>query len=136
MEIVIPIIIVLGIIIFFIFASKSGAKKNKERERRMASSTHGKAKILACSPAGLSGTGAGGRYQGYTFTLEVADGFQQAYKTDVIWEVYPMGTPKIQTGMEVDVRIDAEDKMIVYPAIDGIQFSWSGLMMIMAKKIK
>lgn len=136
MEILIPIAVVLGIIIFFMYASKSGAKLLKVREERMARSSRGKAKILGGSPAGISGTGSGGRYQGYTFTLEVSDGFQSPYKTEVIWEVYPMGAPRVQTGMELDVRIDAEDKMIVYPAADGVAFSWNGLMMIMAKKIK
>jgi hypothetical protein len=66
----------------------------------------------------------------------VNDGYQSPYKTEVIWEVYPMGTPKVQTGMEIDVRIDSEDKMIVYPTADGVAFSWNGLMTLMAKKMK
>ncbi len=136
----IEVIIIIGVVViifgFFMFASKSGAKMLKEREDRMARSTRGRAKILSGSPAGISGTGSGGRYQGYNFNLEVSDGYQSPYQADVIWEVYPMGAPKVQTGMELDVRIDAEDQMIVYPVADGIAFSWNGLMMNMAKKIK
>lgn len=136
MEIIIIIAAALGIIIFFIYSSKSGARAVKERERRMALASRGKAKIISSTPAAISGTGPWGTYQGYNFTLEVNDGFQQPYNTDVIWEVYPIGAPKVQTGTELDVRIDAEDKMIVYPAAAGIAFSWNGLMMLMAKKIK
>lgn len=136
MEIAIILGVVALIVGFFMYASKSGAKMLKEREERFSRASRGRAKILSGSPAGISGTGSGGRYQGYKFKLEVSDGYQSPYQADVIWEVYPMGTPKVQTGMELDVRIDAEDKMIVYPVADGVAFSWNGLMMLMAKKIK
>lgn len=136
MEILIPIVVVLAIIFFFIYASKSGAKLMKQREERMSRATRGKAKILGNRPAGISGTGHGGRYQGYKFTLEVSDGYQEPYKTEVIWEVYPMAVPKVQDGMEINVKIDAEDKNIVYPSVEGVGFSWNGLMMLMAKKMK
>ncbi len=135
-EVIIIVGVFAAIVLFFIFTSKSGAKMLKEREERFARSIKGRAKILSGSPAGIGGTGSGGRYQGYNFKLEVSDGYQSPYQADVIWEVYPMGAPKVQTGMEIDVRIDAEDKMIVYPVADGIAFSWNGLMMNMAKKIK
>jgi hypothetical protein len=135
-EVIIAVSVVALIVGFFLYASKSGAKLLKEREERMSRSSRGRAKILSGSPAGISGTGSGGRYQGYNFKLEVNDGYQSPYKTEVIWEVYPMGTPKVQTGMEIDVRIDSEDKMIVYPTADGVAFSWNGLMTLMAKKMK
>ncbi len=135
-EVIIILGVVAAIVLFFIFASKSGAKMQKERDERMARSSRGRAKILSGTPAGISGTGSGGRYQGYNFKLEVSDGYQSPYQADVIWEVYPMGAPRVQTGMELDVKIDAEDKTIVYPVADGVAFSWNGLMMNMAKKIK
>ena len=136
MEIIIAIAAVALIIGFFMYASKSGAKMLKEREERFSRSTRGRAKILSNSPAGIAGTGSGGRYQGYKFILEVSDGYQAPYQAEVIWEVYTMGAPKVQTGMELDVRIDSEDKMIVYPVADGVAFSWNGLMTLMAKKMK
>lgn len=135
MEIIIIIAVVLGIVIFFVYASKSGAKLVKRREERMARATRGRAKILSSTPAGIGGTGPGGTYQGYNFKLEVSDAYQSPYQAEVIWEVSPMGAPKVQTGMELDVKIDAEDKSIVYPVADGVAFSWNGLMMLMAKKM-
>jgi hypothetical protein len=39
-----------------------------------------------------------------------------------------MGTPKVQEGKEVDVKIDAVDPNIVYPNISGVQYSWTGMM--------
>jgi len=79
-------------------------------------------------------TGAGGEYQALEFTLQVSNQYQAAYTAKSSWEVYPMGAPKVQQGMEIDVKIDAEDNSIIYPIADGISFSWRGLMMLMAKK--
>lgn len=137
MEVVIAIVVVfIGIVIFLVINSKSRTKALKEREERLARASRGRAKIISSTPAGLSGTGSHGNYQGYNFTLEVSDGFQSPYNTEVIWEVYPMGTPKVQKGMELDVKIDSVDKTIIYPDTEGIAFSWNGLMMQMAKKMK
>jgi hypothetical protein len=128
-EVIIIISVFAAIIIFFMFASKSGAKLIKEREEKLSRAGKGKAKILGSIPMGLRGTGSGGQYQAYKFTLEAGNGFQIPYKTEVVWEVYPMGAPKVQDGMEVDVKIDADDPNIVYPVISNIEYSWTGAMM-------
>jgi hypothetical protein len=47
-----------------------------------------------------------------------------------------MGAPKVQQGMEISVKIDAEDNDIIYPIADGVSFSWNGLMTIMAQKMQ
>lgn len=136
MEVVIAIVVVfIGIVIFFVINSKSRNKALKEREERLARASRGRAKIISSSPAGLSGTGLGGNYQAFKLSIEVSDGFQAPYRTEVIWEVYPMGTSKVQNGMELDVKIDRQDKTIVYPDADGLAISWNGLMIQMAKKI-
>ena len=136
----IEVLIILGvaaaIVIFFMYASKSGAKMLAEREARLAKAEKGKAKIIGFHPVGLSGTGNGGRYQAYEFTLEVSNAYKEAYRAKTIWEVYPMAVPKVQEGMEVNVKIDTEDENIIFPLTEGVQFSWNGLMMIMAKKMQ
>ncbi len=129
MEIAIIIGVVVLIVIFFMYTSKSGAKLLAEREAKIAASGKGRAKIIGSGPVGISGTGNGGRYQAYKFTLEVNDGYQSPYRTAVIWEVYTMGAPKVQEGMEIKVRIDAADKNIVYPSVEGVSYSWMGMMM-------
>ena len=136
----IEVLIILGvvavIVIFFIFTSKSGAKMLAEREARFAKAEKAKAKIIGCHPVGMSGTGNGGRYQAYEFTLEVWSEYKAAYRAKTVWEVYPMGAPKVQEGMELNVKIDSEDNNIVFPIADGVAFSWNGLMMIMAKNMQ
>jgi hypothetical protein len=133
-EVIIIVGVFAAIILFFMYASKSGAKLLKVREERMARAERGRAKIIGFGAAGISGTGSGGRYQGYKFTLEVSSEYKAPYRATVIWEVYPMGAPKVQEGMDVEVKIDTEDPEIIYPNVNGVQFSWNGAMMIMSKK--
>lgn len=129
MEILIPIAVVVVIVIFFIYASKGGAKLIAEREARIAKAEKGKAIVIGSHTAGIRGTGNGGHYQGYEFTLEVSNAYKEPYRAKCVWEVYPMGAPKVQQGMEVNVKIDAEDDQILYPMDDGLAFSWNFQMM-------
>ncbi len=134
MEILIPIIVVAVIVVFFIYASKGGAKLLAEREAKLAKAEKGKAVIIGSHAAGIRGTGNGGHYQGYEFTLDVSNAYKAPYRAKCVWEVYPMGAPKVQNGMEVNVKIDAEDDQLVYPMEDGLAFSWNFQMMNRKKK--
>jgi hypothetical protein len=133
-ELIIIFSVVAAIVLFFLFTSKSGAKMMKGREEKLARAEKAAAKILGSSPVGLSGTGHGGHYQAYKFTLEVSNQYKSAYKAESVWEVYPMGAPKVQPGMEINVKIDADDNNIIYPLADGISFSWNSLMIFGRKK--
>jgi hypothetical protein len=128
MDIIIPIAVVLAIISFFVYASKSGAKLVKERLERINRAEKGKAKILAISTGGVRGTGTHGRYQSYSFSLEVWNEYKSPYKAETVWEVYDMGVPKVQEGMEVNVKIDAEDVSVIYPSVQFVEYSWLGSM--------
>ena len=129
MQVLIPIAVLLAIVIFFMWASNSGGKLMKEREEKLKRAEKGRAKILGFGTVGLRETGDGGHYQAYNFTLEVSSEYKSSYKTETVWEVFPMGVPKVQEGMEVDVKIDADDPMIVYPSINGVSFPWLGAQM-------
>lgn len=134
MEILIPVAVVLVIIAFFMYASKSGAKLLKEREERIAKAEKAKAIVIGSHTAGIRGTGSGGHYQGYEMTLEVSNSFKAPYRAKCVWEVYPMGAPKVQNGMEVNVKIDAEDDQVIYPMEQGLALSWNYMMMHKKKK--
>jgi hypothetical protein len=136
MEVIIILAVAAAIVLFFIFTSKSGAKMLAEREAKIARAGKAKAKVIGSHAVGISGTGTGGRYQGYEFTLEISDGYKEPYRAKCVWEVYPMGAPKVQEGMEVNVRIDAEDSEAIYPVADGLAFAWNWLMMHKKKNKK
>ncbi len=134
MEVIIIVGVVLAAIGFFMYASKSGAKMLAEREARMNKAEKAKAKIIGSHAVGLRGTGSGGHYQAYEFTLEVFNQYKAAYRAKCAWEVYPMGAPKAQEGMEINVKIDTEDDQMIYPMDNGLAFSWNWLMMHKKKK--
>jgi hypothetical protein len=121
------IAVVLVVVAFIIYASRSGGTMLKDQEERMAKAEPGKAKILGFSMLGLRGTGRSGEYQTYKFTLEVSSSFKAPYKTISAWEVYPMGAPSVQVGMEVDVKIDVDDPNMIYPMVQDVDFSYLGL---------
>ncbi len=118
------------------YASKSGAKLLAEREVKINKAEKAKAIIVGSHQVGLRGTGTGGHYQGYEFTLEVSNSFKTPYRAKSVWEVYPMGAPKVQDGMEVHVKIDAEDDQAIYPMDQGLAYSWNFQMMNSNKKKK
>jgi len=128
MEIIIPVAVVLAIIIFFVYASKSGAKLMKERHEKINRAERANAKIISCTTGGVRGTGDHGRYQSYNFSLEVWNEYKSPYKAETVWEVYEMGVPKVQEGMEVNVKIDADDPSVIYPNIQFVEYSWLGAM--------
>ena len=129
MEVLIPIAVVLAIIIFFVYASKSGAKLIKERQEKINRAEDAKAKIIGCSTGSVGGSGTHGRYQSYRFNLEVWNTYKAPYKAETVWDVYNMGEPKVQEGMEVNVKIDADDPSVIYPNIQFIEHSWLGTML-------
>jgi hypothetical protein len=133
-EVLIIVGVFAAIIGFFMYASKSGAKMLAEREARIAKAEKAKAKIIGSHAAGIRGTGSGGQYQGYEFTLEVSNSYKEPYRAKCVWEVYPMGAPKVQQGMEVNVKIDTEDDQIIYPMEQGLALSWNYLVMNKKKK--
>ena len=133
-EVLIIVGVFAAIIVFFMYASKSGAKMLAEREARIARAEKGKAIVIGSHAAGIRGTGNGGHYQGYEMTLEVSNAYKEPYRAKCVWEVYPMGAPKVQNGMEVNVKIDAEDDQIIYPMDNGLALSWNWQMMNRKKK--
>lgn len=128
-EVLIIVGVFAAIIGFFMYTSKSGAKMLAERDARIAKAEKAKAIVIGSHAAGIRGTGNGGHYQGYEFTLQVSNSYKEAYRAKCVWEVYPMGAPKVQQGMEVNVKIDAEDEQIIYPMDQGLAFSWNFQMM-------
>lgn len=133
---IVIIIIILAIIValYFMLTSKSREKMLFKRQEALARAKKGKAKILEFTLLPLSGTGNHGYYKAYTFTLEVSNGYDTPYKTESVWEVYPIGTPNAQQGLEIDVKIDADDPNTIYPLATGVEYSWNAAMMYGKKK--
>jgi len=127
------IIIITGIVgiitgIYFL-GTKGGEKLMAERNAKLAKAESGIAKIISTAPAGLSSTWRGHEYQVYELNMEVSNTYTAAYNAKSVWEVYPMGGPKIHPGMVINVKIDTDDNQVIYPMADGLKFSWNYQMM-------
>lgn len=133
-EVLIIVGVFAAIILFFMFASKSGAKMLAEREAKIAKAEKGKAAVIGMHTVGLRGTGSWGHYQAYGMTLEVSTAYKEPYRAECVWEIYSIGAPKVQNGMVVNVKIDPEDDQLVYPMDQGLAFSWNWQMMHKKKK--
>jgi hypothetical protein len=134
MEFVILAVVVLGVAGILVWLTKSGGKLINERNKKLKKAEAGKAKVLAFKSVGFRGTGEQGEFQAYTFSLEVSSAYKAPYNTDTVWNVYPMGAPKVQVGAEVNVKIDADDPDIVYPDVDAVEYSWSAAIMLRAHR--
>ena len=134
MEIAIILSVAATIILFFIYVSKSGEKMIALRQERISRAQNGKAKILSFSSFGTGGNGQQGRFQVYSFRIVVSNGYSSPYETTAAWAVYNMGSPNVQKDMTVDVKIDADDPMTVYPLVPGVEYSWTGSMILKKRK--
>jgi len=125
MEWIIGLAVFAAVILLIVYLTKSGGKLIAERQERISRSEKGKAKILGFSTIGFAGTANAGGFQAYKFTLEVSSAYKAPYNAETVWNVFPMGIPKVQVGNEVDVKIDVDDPSIIYPDIQAVEYSWS-----------
>jgi hypothetical protein len=117
---VIIIIISLGIpaaVILFIFLF---IKRNFARNKKFADEL--KLKIAAAKPANAKVLSAsqgvvGGDIKRLIFLkLEINDGFSSPYEAEAAWFVDTLHFDKIKKGSELPVKVNSENKYVIYPA--------------------
>jgi hypothetical protein len=60
--------------------------------------------------------------------MRVAPPNSDAYEATTVWKVQQTAIPRVQADQSLTVRIDADDKTIIYPADGWAEFSkvyWS-----------
>ncbi len=106
-------ILIIAIIFLFLKQSLSRRKKWAEENRRKQDAEFpAKAKIISVSQ-GIQG---GDIKKMIFFTFEINDGFISPYTASAGWFVDTLHLSKIQVGMELDVKVDKDDKQKIYPA--------------------
>lgn len=125
MEYILTILVVIVIIVFFFYASKKGEKMLKDQKNKIDAANKAKATILGISQGSMRGSGDHGLYQVYVFKLNVTPEYGKSYKAQTEWKVYPMSIPNLQPGMEVHVKIDANDESVIYPSMQWVEYSFS-----------
>ncbi len=127
METLIIVLVAFALLaLFVIWTEKRSTKSTKDHEMKINRAESGKAKVLDYSYTNFRGRGQRGHFQAYKFNLEVSTAFKAPYKAEAVWNVYDMGAPNVQEGKEVDVKIDADNPAVIYPVLQGVEYSWDG----------
>lgn len=123
-SVLVGVAVIGGIVLFFMYAARSGEKILAERAEKLKRAKRAQAKILSYSEGNTRGTGSYGRYQGVYFRLEVTLPDRKVYEAKTYWEVYQMAVPQLQVGNIVNVKIDADDPQIIYPNMTSVEYGW------------
>jgi hypothetical protein len=111
-NIAIPVIIILFV---FLFIKRYFAKNKKfadELKQKIAAAKPATAKVISASQGIV-----GGSIKRLIFLkLEINDGFGQNYEADAAWFVDTLHFDKIREGSSFPVKVDSQNKNIIYPA--------------------
>lgn len=107
----IPVIVVL-IILFFMNRGFSKQKKYADILNEKINQAKPATAEIISTRQGLTG---GDINRIIHLKLNVRDGFGVPYKTDVTWFVNTLHFDKIKEGNFIKVKVDSENKMIIYP---------------------
>ena len=100
----------------FVYIFYSSGKLEKKLIKRIAQATPVKAKIIKIDNATLDKPFSG--YTDVRLTLETQLTNNKPYQVSACWSVKHISIPNIQPGMFVDIKIDQENKELVYPNVD------------------
>lgn len=108
----IPVIVIVGILYFVKRSFGRNKKFADELKIKIANAKPASAKVISASH-GL----AGGDIKRLIFLkLVISDGFSQPYEADAAWFVDTLHFDKIKEGSIFPVKVNSENKNIIYPA--------------------
>jgi hypothetical protein len=108
----IPLIVIGGILYFVKRSFGRNKKFADDLKIKIANAKPALAKVISASQ-GL----AGGDIKKLIFlVLEINDGFSQPYQAEAAWFVDTLHFDNIKEGNAISVKINSEDKNIIYPA--------------------
>ena len=126
MEILLPVLFILGLFGFLYYASKSGKKMIKLQKDRLKRAVNAKAIVISQTPLGNRGTNDFGQYQCVKLKLEVWNDTIKAYQVFTYWNTGTLASPYIEIGKEIKVKIDADNPNIIFPSnIPSVEYSFS-----------
>lgn len=125
MEILYAVVFILALFGFLYYASKSGKRMLEIQNKKIKAAAVGKARVISQTPVGKRGTNDFGQYQCVKLKLEVLNDKTEPYQVFTYWNAGMLAGPYIEVGKEVKVKIDAEDREIIYPlSIPSVEYSF------------
>lgn len=118
MKVLLTLGFVVGMVLFFVYASKKGEALAARKKGRLAAARLTEARVVATK----QGTGAvvvnGRRGPEVVLTLEI-----EGRVVEEQWNVFELGLARVQPGARIPVRVDAQDPNVVYPAEDWAELT-------------
>lgn len=71
------------------------------------------------------GRDARGAFRAIDFAFEILPPGESAYQTRTAWKVYGRRNPALQLGRTVAIKVDADDPLILYPDLPGVEYHWA-----------
>ncbi|HMS32526.1 MAG TPA: hypothetical protein PKC91_00425 [Ignavibacteria bacterium] len=115
----VPAIVILVILYFVRKGLKKDAKYAEELSKKISAARPATALILSASQGIISGD----INRIIHLKLKISDGFVAPYEAKTTWFVNTLHFDKIREGNGIMVKVDAEDKSIIYPAESWGRFS-------------
>lgn len=115
----VPAIVILVILYFLRRGLKKDAKYAEELSKKISAARRATALILSASQGIISGD----INRIIHLKLKISDGFVAPYEAKTTWFVNTLHFDKIREGNGIMVKVDAEDKSIIYPAESWGRFS-------------
>lgn len=125
MEILYAVAFILVLFGFLFYASKSGKRMIEIQNKKIKAATTGKARVISQTPIGKRGTNDFGQYQCVKLKLEVWSDTIKPYNVFTFWNAGTLAGPYIEVGKEINIKIDAGDREIIYPLnIPSVEYSF------------
>lgn len=110
----------LAMVAFVVYAARRGAAMQREQKARFSRARRASATVLSTK----QGSGAI-RYAGRHGPEVILELLVDGRAVTARWHVFELGLARIVDGATVAVRVDADDRDIVYPAEDWAELSFS-----------
>ena len=112
--------LMVGTVVFIVWLVRSGGRIEKEWARRKAAARPGRARILEASGSPVTGGDSYDPEVRFVFQVTPTTGATYTVKTS--WNVAPIGIPRVQPGLDIDVLIDAVDPNVLFPTEPWAEF--------------
>lgn len=103
---------------------RAGRRAKTEVEAALARATPASASVLRLEqPAGVMRRPRAGSVR-LLLSLEVVPAAGDAYRADALWQVDIAALTRVQPGQTLAVKIDADERSIIYPAERWAAYNW------------
>jgi len=108
----IPVFVIIVILFFMRRGLRKNIKYSEDLNRKISAARPSTAVVLSAS----QGITSGDIHRIIHLKLKINDGFGLPYETKTTWFINTLHFDKIREGNAIMVKVDAENKNIIYPA--------------------